>query len=358
MLEQVAATFAGQVLVLRNLIQTGLGRDHCLAGLCEVHFPEHPPCSFSLDLAPGRIAFGPVGLRQPDASVEMGRAALEAIVQAAGNVDVRRPHILKALNLSGDRDLAGAVIFSVQRPAAGAPELLARLEARSRASGRRIEAVERREALDEEEVLRFVEEGLPVIVTGALRDRPFSGLTIDEFAACYGHAPVAIPLEPAPVRLDAYLATLRAEEGRRLYTMGTSLPEILWPIFAPVYLRDRVSPPQLWFGAGASPTVPVTQLHRDLGTGFLMQVFGRKRMVLFAPHEAEFLYPRASYIYYQQCWVNIAAPDLERHPRFAEAHPVEVVLEPGEILIQPTGWFHEVYSLDGVTMSVSNFLPA
>ncbi|XAT58965.1 hypothetical protein GN241_17320 [Rhodobacteraceae bacterium IMCC1335] len=32
-----------------------------------------------------------------------------------------------------------------------------------------------------------------------------------------------------------------------------------------------------------------------------------------------------------------------------------MILNPGELLVQPAGWFHQVYALDSPNMSVSYF---
>ena len=43
--------------------------------------------------------------------------------------------------------------------------------------------------------------------------------------------------------------------------------------------------------------------------------------------------------------VEVEAPDLARHPRFAQAAYEEVVLRPGELLFIPAGTWHYVRSL-------------
>jgi len=45
-------------------------------------------------------------------------------------------------------------------------------------------------------------------------------------------------------------------------------------------------------------------------------------------------------------------PDLERHPLFALASPVEVVLDPGDILFLPACWYHQVKQ-EGFCVSVN-----
>lgn len=113
-------------------------------------------------------------------------------------------------------------------------------------------------------------------------------------------------------------------------------------------------PPQLWFGAVATD-VPATPLHRDPLTGFLFQVMGRKRLDLYSADQAELLYPYKSYNTYQKCWFQPDKPDFEKYPKAKEATCTFVELYPGELLVQPAGWFHQVYALDSPTMSVSYF---
>ncbi len=42
--------------------------------------------------------------------------------------------------------------------------------------------------------------------------------------------------------------------------------------------------------------------------------------------------------------VDIAAPDLERFPRFSGARRMACVLRPGDVLFMPAFWWHEVQS--------------
>ncbi len=71
---------------------------------------------------------------------------------------------------------------------------------------------------------------------------------------------------------------------------------------------------------------------------------GRKKWTLFPPDQYPLLFrpPVAG----AQAAVNIEDPDLDRFPRYREATPVEVVLNPGELIVVPAGWLHQVTSLD------------
>jgi putative sterol carrier protein len=92
-----------------------------------------------------------------------------------------------------------------------------------------------------------------------------------------------------------------------------------------------------------------TALHRDIAHNLAVCVFGRKRWTLVSPTQAQLVYSRhvpTDGPCGESCEVDIDAPDLERFPLFAQARPMEVVVEAGEILLVPSGWFHHVVSLE------------
>ncbi|HEY0987413.1 MAG TPA: cupin-like domain-containing protein [Kofleriaceae bacterium] len=54
--------------------------------------------------------------------------------------------------------------------------------------------------------------------------------------------------------------------------------------------------------------------------------------------------------------VDCEAPDLARHPRFADARVYDVTLAPGELLFVPVGWWHQVRALDpSITVTLTGF---
>lgn len=105
---------------------------------------------------------------------------------------------------------------------------------------------------------------------------------------------------------------------------------------------DRALLPRLsnvWFG----PAGTVSPLHHDRMMLFHTQVVGRKRWRLVSPLETPRVYNR-SRVYSE---VDIDAPDLERHPLFGQVGTLlDVVVEPGETMFLPLGWWHHVTSLD------------
>ena len=101
---------------------------------------------------------------------------------------------------------------------------------------------------------------------------------------------------------------------------------------------------RLWFG----PAGTVTPLHCDNRNVLFAQVQGRKHVRLIAP---QFLSALAND---RACYsaVDLDAVDYERFPAMRDVPVHEAVVEPGEFLFIPIGWWHAVRSLD-VSMSLS-----
>jgi ribosomal protein L16 Arg81 hydroxylase len=141
--------------------------------------------------------------------------------------------------------------------------------------------------------------------------------------------------------------------GEHYYLMQRPIrddfPELLPDIRIPAWIEGRKMEINLWMGSQGN----VTQMHYDRSENFLAEVHGRKHVRLFDPGQTELLYPypRDSVMYYLS-YVDCDNPDFERYPEFRKARPLEFVLEPGELLYLPAGWWHQVRSLD-VAISVN-----
>lgn len=117
-------------------------------------------------------------------------------------------------------------------------------------------------------------------------------------------------------------------------------------------LRFPVTHFNLWVGPGGHTSC----LHYDPMDGMLIQLYGAKKVLLFPPSQIYNLYPISvlkSLRYglklrsvYSQVYPD--RPDFAAFPRFQEAlnHSQEIILNPGEILFLPAGWWHEVTALD------------
>lgn len=109
-----------------------------------------------------------------------------------------------------------------------------------------------------------------------------------------------------------------------------------------------------------SPPGATTRLHFDAGDahGWLAQVTGRKLFVLLPPAAAAALRPLASEAEMQQSALDPLHPDLETHPEYTACAPLAVVLQPGEAVLIPRGWWHFAVALDRSVTLQKNFYHA
>jgi hypothetical protein len=220
--------------------------------------------------------------------------------------------------------------------------------------------VERRTGLTREQ---FAQEYLlptqPVIFTDLMDN--WAGKTkwtTDFFKAQYGHleVPVFSPNYSKPGK--GYMAPDLTMPFAEYLTMLEGGPMnyriFLWNIFraAPELVKDFEIPsimdgfyndfPFMFFGGKGS----YTAMHYDIDMShvFLNQVYGRKRVVLFSPDQSRNLYQLP---YTVASYVDVNNPDYDRYPALANAHGMECILNPGETLFMPSGYWHYVEYTDG-----------
>ena len=126
-----------------------------------------------------------------------------------------------------------------------------------------------------------------------------------------------------------------------------SLPSNLVPF-------DRHQPSVgIWIG---NHTVAST--HYDFSNNIACNIVGRRRFMLFPPDQIANLYPgplEPTPGGQVVSMVDLRDPDFDRFPRFADAFEAAQVaeLEPGDLLIYPAMWWHNVEALDPFNVMIN-----
>ncbi len=111
------------------------------------------------------------------------------------------------------------------------------------------------------------------------------------------------------------------------------------------YLDGRGIVPErlsFWFG----PAGTVTKLHHDPTSVLYAQIRGKKRFRMLSPNNAPAL--QSAVNTYAKIPVDVAAEE-------AGDRVYEVVLEPGELMLLPAGWWHEVTALaPSISLGITN----
>ena len=138
------------------------------------------------------------------------------------------------------------------------------------------------------------------------------------------------------------------------------LPEYLQPNWlSERYLVKRISTMlnrgaamELFIG-GKGAAFPVLHYDGAATHAVLMQVYGRKQYIVYPPEQGPFLYPSPRKINLSAI-NSLEKPDLDRFPLFANAVPTIFLLDPGEFLFVPSGWWHTAKILSpSITLSTN-----
>ena len=216
-----------------------------------------------------------------------------------------------------------------------------------------ITAVPRTRLLDAAAFRRRAAEGLPFLVTGlvtrwplanltplALRER-FSHLQVRARVGDYINTAFAADRAMQDMSMLAYLDLV--ESGVHAlppYLGNLELRELNGLCHWPAYL-SKMGPPRFWLG----PAGTVTPLHCDYDDNIFAQIWGSKRIFLAPPHHDEFLYPSEANAILFGSPFNPEAPDFDKFPLARRAATIECLVNPGELLYVPAGWYHQVRAL-------------
>jgi histone arginine demethylase JMJD6 len=232
--------------------------------------------------------------------------------------------------------------------------------------------IDRRAGLSRDEFRReYLYPGKPVVITDAIDNwKARSAWTLDYFRTRYGATEVTVyrldgeryqPNAKETLSLSVFIDKVKnfdfdkypyyVRDDWRLFTIHN---ELLTDYEVPSYFFDwfkllppmmRLVYPRIFIG----PRGAITPLHLDIWAthAWLAQLVGRKRWILFSPEQRELLY---------EYRVQPHKPDLKRFPLFAKTRPVECTIGPGDLIFVPSGWAHEVTSLDATISITHNYM--
>jgi hypothetical protein len=198
----------------------------------------------------------------------------------------------------------------------------------------------------------------PMIVTDLAATWPaVADWTVERLSERYGHKTVRVYDasfgDPGASYMGSIATMSFADflretlgEGRDLrmflYNIGRQIPELLEDVaFPDVGLRFSRRFVYTFFGCQGA----TTPLHYDIDMGYVLHtaIHGRRRVRLFSPEQSAALYQHPFTV---RSYASLDNPDLNTHPALADAAGYEVVLEPGQTLFMPAGYWHEFHYLD------------
>ncbi|WP_028671068.1 cupin-like domain-containing protein [Saccharospirillum impatiens] len=353
------------ITALADFIRHGFENPDAISGCVQFNIPGNRQAyPLAISFSPAKLTIQHDWLEHTDATLTLPLNTAEYIVNNITEVDFRDPEIMGTIDLDGHLDLINHVAKSLLRPT---EDTRARLEQAEQLDtpAYALTDIPRVSNPPELDILESIAASQPMIITALDMRAPHHHWSLERLEADYGDVPLRVRSADQKETVAAFIQRVRSadlendriiEGHTKAYTEGCFLPEPMHKDFIPNHFtQDDYIEPQIWLGS-VPVNVPASSLHHDPMDGFLYQIMGRKKLIMYAPNQAPYLYPMKAYNNYQPCWVKPEAPDYQRYPHYAKARGIEVVLNPGELLVQPAGWFHAVYCLDSPTFSVSYFL--
>ena len=225
----------------------------------------------------------------------------------------------------------------------------------------------------------FYDRNMPVIIRDLSHKWPaYTKWNWDYFKELVGDKQVPLYNN---IKSDAYTPINKADDYK---TFGEYIDMISkgpagWRIFlfnifdhAPQLINDFTWPehmmkgfvkkyPMLFTGGATS----ITHMHFDIDLSNILhtQFAGRKRVLLFPFEEQYKLYRKPyevlSLADFSNYYMQNGSPDYEKFPALKLAQGVEAILDHGDTLFMPAGWWHHMEYLDsGFAMSLRAMQPS
>lgn len=238
------------------------------------------------------------------------------------------------------------------------------------AAWRPIEKIEADELSYEQFLARYMWPNRPVVISHVARDwAAMRQWTPAYFRQRFGSKPMPIAYDetlPFDEFIDRVIASSAEAPGPYMHRsfLHEVLPELL-PDLIPqnpyAFPRRYASPlmPTRWqrpdgylklLVGGVGSKFPVMHYDGEAAHAAITEIYGDKEFIMYAPEDGPKLYPLPERPN-QSSVDDPAMQDLERFPLLAQAVQYRTVLEPGDMIFVPTGWWHAARALS-VSISV------
>lgn len=220
----------------------------------------------------------------------------------------------------------------------------------------------------------YIAQNRPVVVENAVPDWPaLHKWTPEFFRTAFAEQEVDVTYR-SRMRMDAFidgvLASTPEHPGPYLYRvficphLPQLLPDVL-PLNRYSFPHRFASPLMPWTWrrpdgfiklliGGAGSRFPIVHFDGENAHATVTQLYGSKIFVLFPPQDSEFLYPKEHIP--NQSWISdIERADLQRFPLFAKATRYQTILQPGDTVFIPCGWWHAA-RVSGPSISIGQNL--
>ncbi|MBC8046320.1 MAG: cupin-like domain-containing protein [Fimbriimonadaceae bacterium] len=198
----------------------------------------------------------------------------------------------------------------------------------------------------------------PVILKGLWKQYPaYEKWTMEYFKETMGDIEVGLfssskadPSETmkvpqAKMHFDKYLELIENEPTDLrlfLFPVFKHKPELLKDFGYPNLVKKYIKLPFMFFG----PKNSITRIHQDIDMScvFLTQFEGKKRVVLFPPAQSKLLYRLPFNVH---STIDIDHPDFDTYPGLNYVKGMTAILEYGDTLYMPSGYWHHIEYLEG-----------
>ncbi|MCB0726486.1 MAG: cupin-like domain-containing protein [Ignavibacteriae bacterium] len=208
----------------------------------------------------------------------------------------------------------------------------------------------------------YYKPSIPVIIKGGANDyKAYKKWSPEYFSSLFGKKKVDVRTSQSGV-YDYHKGSVSRvflpfdeavdyiKENKAYYLQQSSIPdnfpELLGDLDEPMWMEetDKNKVRNLWIGGVGC----VSPLHFDGSDNFLIQIKGKKEIILFHPDDDKYLYPNVHgpKTLRQISLIDLDNVDHKKFPLFEKSQAYKATIGPGDILYIPLHWWHHVRSLD------------